>query len=79
MEFKTPDEATIALNSMQGYAFDAKHTFIINRFSDIEKYANMNPVYAAPAPEDYKARVCTAVPEKFLIQPLIIRNTFGLG
>jgi len=57
MEFKTADEALFALAAMQGFQFDAKHTFVINRFSDIEQYANMDPVYVEPQPEEYKPKV----------------------
>lgn len=57
MEFKSPDEATYALGAMQRFQFDAKHTFTINRFADIEHYAAMDPVYVEPQPEEYKPRV----------------------
>lgn len=57
MEFKDSDEATYALTAMQGFQIDSKHTFIINRFSDIERYANMDSTYVEPEPVDYKPRV----------------------
>ncbi|KIJ45291.1 hypothetical protein M422DRAFT_67411 [Sphaerobolus stellatus SS14] len=56
MEFKTPDEAVHALTTMNGVPFDSKHNFIINRFSEIEQYANMDPVYIEPKFEEYKPR-----------------------
>lgn len=57
MEFKDPDEATYALGAMQGFPFDKRHTFVINRFSDIERFASMDPIYVEPEPEEYKPRV----------------------
>ncbi|KAF8516204.1 translation initiation factor eIF-3b [Hysterangium stoloniferum] len=56
MEFRTPDEAAAAMAAMQGHAFDANHTFIINRFSDIERYASMDPEYSEPQLDEYKPR-----------------------
>ena len=43
--------------AMNGYPFDAKHTFHINRFSDIEKYANLDETWVEPEPEPYKPKV----------------------
>ena len=57
MEFREPDDASFALTAMQGLPFDKRHTFVINRFSDIERFANMDPVYVIPEPEEYKPRV----------------------
>ncbi|KAF8591896.1 translation initiation factor eIF-3b [Ramaria rubella] len=56
MEFKDVDEASFALAAMQGFPFDRTHTFTINRFSDIERYATMDPTYVEPEPEEYKPR-----------------------
>lgn len=58
MEFKTAEEASLAMSTMQGFQFDAKHTFIINRFSDIERYAEMDPTYSEPKQAEYTPRVC---------------------
>jgi translation initiation factor 3 subunit B len=59
VEFSTPDEALFALDAMNGHNFDAKHTFSVNRFSDVEKYANMDEAYVEPEKEEYKPRVRT--------------------
>ncbi|KAG8733657.1 Translation initiation factor 3 subunit b [Ceratobasidium sp. 414] len=48
-EFSTADEATFALSAMNGFPFDAKHTFLINRFTDIEKFAALDETYVPPA------------------------------
>ena len=58
MEFRDAEEASFALLAMQGFQIDSKHTFTINRFSDIERYSNMEPTYVEPEPEEYKPRVC---------------------
>lgn len=42
---------------MHGFQFDAKHQFLINRFTDIEKYANMDETYVEPEIEEYKPKV----------------------
>ena len=43
---------------MNGHPFDAKHTFRINRFTDIERYANMDETYVEPKVEEYRPKVC---------------------
>lgn len=58
VEFRTADEATAALSVMDGHPFDSKHTFAVNRFTDIERYANLDETYVEPEAEEYKPRVC---------------------
>lgn len=60
IEFRTADEATFALNEMNGHPFDKTHTFRVNRFSDIEKYANLNETYLEPKREEYQSKVCNS-------------------
>jgi hypothetical protein len=57
IEFRTNDEAAFALTAMQGYPFDAKHTFAVNLFSDIERFAKMDEKYVEPKVEEYVPRV----------------------
>ena len=57
IEFHSADEATFALTAMDGHPFDAKHTFQINRFTDIESYAHMDESFAEPVVEPYKPKV----------------------
>ncbi|KAF7320444.1 Eukaryotic translation initiation factor 3 subunit B [Mycena kentingensis (nom. inval.)] len=56
IEFKTADDATNAIASVHGLAFDAKHTFKLNRFTDIEYYSNMDETYVEPEIEEYVPR-----------------------
>ncbi|KAL5495196.1 PRT1 [Sanghuangporus weigelae] len=56
MEFKNADDAMYALNAMNGHPFDARHTFLINRFTDIEKYVEMDETFAEPEPEQYQPK-----------------------
>lgn len=57
MEFKTADDANYALSAMHGHPFDAKHTFLINRFSDVERLADIEETFVEPEPEPYQPRV----------------------
>jgi hypothetical protein len=57
IEFRNADTAAHALNEMNGHPFDAKHTFFVNRFTDIEKFANMDETYVEPEREEYHAKV----------------------
>lgn len=43
---------------MHNHAFDAKHTFKVNKFSDIERYSNLDETYVEPETEEYAPRVC---------------------
>lgn len=42
---------------MNGHPFDAKHTFRINRFTDVERYASIDETYVEPAVEEYRPKV----------------------
>ena len=57
MEFRTSDEANYALTAMHGHPFDAKHTFFINRFTDVERYGDMDETFTEPEPEPYQPKV----------------------
>lgn len=57
MEFKTTDDASYAMSAMDGHPFDAKHTFRINHFTDIERYADMDESFVEPEPEEYQPKV----------------------
>ena len=57
MEFKNADDASRALATMNGHPFDAKHIFMINRFTDFERYLNLDETYVEPPPEEYKPKV----------------------
>jgi hypothetical protein len=42
---------------MNGHPFDAKHTFFVNRFTDIDKFADLDETYVEPVREEYQAKV----------------------
>ncbi|KAI3623832.1 Translation initiation factor 3 subunit b [Malassezia furfur] len=56
MELANADEAAHAIRTMDNYAFDKKHHFLVNRFSDIERLTNMDETYVEPEEEPYKQR-----------------------
>ncbi|KAI0253691.1 translation initiation factor eIF-3b [Lactifluus subvellereus] len=58
IEFRNADAAAYALNEMNGHPFDRSNTFLVNRFTDIDKYANLDETYVEPQREEYhpKAR-----------------------
>ena len=58
MEFKSSEQADNAIAVMNGVPFDAKHTFLLNRFTDIEKFADLNDKYVEPEVPAYVAKVC---------------------
>ncbi|KAJ7169985.1 eukaryotic translation initiation factor eIF2A-domain-containing protein [Mycena filopes] len=53
---KTVDDANLALGAMHNHPFDAKHQFKVNRFTDIERYADMDETYIEPETEEYAPR-----------------------
>lgn len=57
VEFRNVDDAEIALGTMHNHPFDAKHTFKANRFTDIERYADLDETYVEPELEEYTPRV----------------------
>ncbi|KAL0951051.1 hypothetical protein HGRIS_007791 [Hohenbuehelia grisea] len=56
IDFKSVDEANLALASMHNHPFDAKHIFKLNRFTDVERYAELDETYVEPETEEYTAR-----------------------
>src|SRR5882762_2068966 len=61
IEFRSADEAAFALTAMDGFPFDARHTFKVNHFTDIERYAQLDETYIEPKAEDYQPRVCLSL------------------
>jgi translation initiation factor 3 subunit B len=55
------DDAMFAQQAMNHLAFDSKHTFKINKFTDIEDFADMDETYEEPEVEEYQPRVCDVV------------------
>jgi translation initiation factor 3 subunit B len=63
VEFKNVDDANLALASIHDHPFDARHTFKVARFTDIERYASMDETYTEPELGEYtpKADLCTPI------------------
>jgi len=57
VEFKNVDDANLALATIHNHPFDAKHTFKANRFTDVERYTEMDETYVEPKLENFEARV----------------------
>lgn len=57
VEFRSADDANLALSALHGHPFDVKHTFKVNRFTDIERFANLDETYVEPELEEYAPRV----------------------
>jgi len=57
VEFRNVDDANLALATIHNHPFDAKHTFKANRFTDIERYTEMDETYVEPKHEIFEARV----------------------
>jgi hypothetical protein len=49
---------------MNGHPFDAKHTFLVNRFTDIEKFEDLDETYVEPQREEYHAKVRLSIPPR---------------
>ena len=63
LEFKSPEDAAYAIGAMSGHPFDSKHRFSVNRFTDIERYADIDETYTEPEPEPYVQKVnATRIP-----------------
>ena len=62
MEFKNADDAAYAMGAMNGHPFDSRHTFWANRFTDVERFTNMDEAWVEPEPEPYKPKVCQVLP-----------------
>lgn len=80
IESKSVDDANLALSTVHNHPFDAKHTFKINRFNDIERYASMDEIYLEPEIEEYTPRV--RYYDMYIICHLLMflpRNTYEHG
>ncbi|KAJ1997563.1 Translation initiation factor 3 subunit b, partial [Coemansia thaxteri] len=56
IEFETAELAQRAIQHLNGYKLDSKHTFLANRFMDIEKYTEVEDAYRAPPVEQFEER-----------------------
>ncbi|KAH7931103.1 translation initiation factor eIF-3b [Leucogyrophana mollusca] len=56
IDLRTPDAAAFAVAAMHGHQFDSRRQFKVNRFMDIEHYANMDETYIEPQTEEYQPK-----------------------
>lgn len=56
LELTNAEDANQAVRVMDGYHFDKRHQFAVNRFTDVEKLANLDEEYHEPEEEPYKDR-----------------------
>ena len=61
VEFRHADDASRALATMHMRPLDSKFTFMVNRFTDFERYLNLDEAYAEPPPEEYVPKVCDSI------------------
>ena len=59
IEYATPEQAAAAIKSKNGHALDKSHKLRVNRFTDVEKYANSPENYVEPEIEPYVKAVCS--------------------
>ena len=72
VEFRDADAAAHALNELNEHPFDTKHTFLVNRFADIENFADLDETYVEPPREEYHTKVhCRFFPETVWIDEVI--------
>ena len=79
MDFRSAHDAAAAIAAMHNHAFDSKHTFKVNRFTDIETYANMDETYVEPPAEEYVVKVRCFLSSCHVKLRWIYRNIFALG
>ena len=58
IEFKNAEDAQLAILSVHNHPFDAKHTFKVNRFTDVDKFAELDEAYVEPTIEEFVPKVC---------------------
>jgi len=66
LEFSNSSDAANAIKTANGYKLDKSHTFVVNSFSDFDKYKNITPEWKPPAKEEYKA-ICNL--KSYLLEP----------
>ncbi|CAG8453165.1 798_t:CDS:2 [Diversispora eburnea] len=53
LEFETADQAIMAIKQYDGYPMDKTHYLAVNRFTDIEKYSQIEEEYKEPEEENF--------------------------
>lgn len=56
VEYKTREAAADAVKLLDGHRLDKTHVFIVNLFTDIDKYSNISENWEPPTPKQYVDR-----------------------
>lgn len=56
LEYKNPLNAEEAVKAYGNHRLDKNHTFMVNLFTDFQKYENIPAVWEAPTPQPYEAQ-----------------------
>lgn len=56
VKFHSKEEAEQAVKVTQGLAIDKNHSFVVNLYSDLEKFGNMPDEYKPPVPPEFRPR-----------------------
>ncbi len=76
LDFSSADEANICLSTVHGSHFDKSHQLVVNRFTDIEKFATLDETYVEPTVEEYTPKVILYVHlRRFILLIRCYRNT----
>lgn len=78
IEFATAEEAAVAIQQVQNFQLDSKHTFSLNRFNDVERFEKLDEAYVPPESDLYNPRVGLNFTAMF---PVLMKNRsiFVLG
>jgi translation initiation factor 3 subunit B len=64
VEFANAEQASLAVKLIDGYKMDKSHTLAVNRFTDVEKYSNVEEEFHAPPEEEFVEKVYSHLPLK---------------
>ncbi len=53
VEYETPEQAINAVKTLNGKKLDKAHTLLVNKFTDVEKYAAVDDEFKQPQEESY--------------------------
>lgn len=56
VELANAEDAALAIKTMDGYPFDKRHRFTVNRFADVEALANLSEEYKEPEEEVFEPK-----------------------
>ena len=61
LEYQSPREAQEAVKNANSYKLDKQHTFVVQLFSDFDKYMNVKEEWETPEPQPFKDHVSFCV------------------